>query len=91
MLEKNRKRKKADTVQEGLTDTIPYENNLQQINEKLGITKSEIKNILRKKQYTMITGVIFSMATIIIGTLGFAGSHYGGISIQDFEMFRWFL
>lgn len=60
------------------------EKNIYEIGQRIGIAKSEIKDTLKRRRKTIITGALIIVALAFIGNVAYLGTHYGGISIEDF-------
>ena len=91
MKEKKNYPNEADAIRNGLTKKKTNENEIYRISQAMGITKSEIKNTLKKNRYTIAVTAVFALACLVTGNFYFLGNHYGFGSIEDFQMLRWFL
>jgi hypothetical protein len=64
------------------------ENSVYEIGQRIGMAKSEIKNTLKRNKKTIIVGAVIVVAVAFAGNLYYLGVHYGGISWQDFRIFK---
>lgn len=60
------------------------EGELYKIGQRIGIKKSEIQATLKKRKRTIITGAVVIVALAFIANVCYLGTHYGGVSIEDF-------
>ena len=63
--------------------------NIYRIGQSLGITKKEISNTIKKRKKLVIAATI-AIGAITAATVAYLGTHYGGVSIEDFEIFKRF-
>lgn len=57
--------------------------------QKLGISKIDIKNTIKKRK-KLILASILAIGALSFVTVAYLGTKYGGISIEDFEIFKRF-
>jgi hypothetical protein len=60
------------------------EKNVYDIGQKIGIEKNDIKNMFQKQKKKIITGAIIVVALAFASNIYYLGTHYGGISLEDF-------
>ncbi len=77
---------KAALIQQGLTPTKTEK--IYEIGQSLGITRSDIVKTLQKKPWIQncITLLVVAAVIVYFYALFAKGNHYGGISIQDFNI-----
>lgn len=63
--------------------------NLYKIGQNLGISKKDITNTIKKRKKLVIAATI-AIGAITAVTFAYLGTHYGGVSIEDFEIFKRF-
>lgn len=62
---------------------------LYDLGQTLGVTKDEIKSTLRRRRNQILLAVVPVMAFAFAATtIRVFGVRYGGISIEDFRIFR---
>ncbi len=81
----------AGAVLKGLTETKTSENEIYKISQTLGITKTDIKNSIKRRKYAILCAVAFVVVAAVSGNFYYIGNHYNSGSISDFQMLRWFL
>ena len=64
--------------------TIQTQNVIYDIGQKIGINKQDIKNTFQRRKRTLITGAIVVVALAFASNIYYLGTHYGGISLEDF-------
>jgi len=58
---------------------------INEISQKLGLTKSEIRHTLKRNKRIIVAGALVVVALALIGNLYHLGVMYGGISLRDFK------
>ena len=59
------------------------------IGQKLNISRHDIKNTIKKRKKLIITTAI-AIGAISAVSIAYLGTRYGGISLEDFEIFKRF-
>jgi hypothetical protein len=74
---------------EKMDKNIKLQETLEEIGQIMGIKKQEIKNTLKQRKNSIITGIIFLLALAIFGNLKMLlGSMYITVSPTDFNLFN---
>jgi len=65
------------------------EKQLYKIGQKLGISQTEIKSVIKKNKNKILFGVVVVFAAIFLGNF-YQPYHYGVVSVKDFDFFTRF-
>ena len=66
-----------------------FETQLYGIGQKLNISSFDIKNTIKRRKKLIITTAI-AIGAITAVSIAYLGTRYGGISLEDFEIFKRF-
>jgi hypothetical protein len=63
------------------------ETKLYSTGQKLNISRNDIKNTIKKRK-KLIIAITIAIGAISAFSIAYLGTYYGGISIEDFQIFK---